>query len=113
MWFKYGLKAQKLLAQGIALGIMAISKAPCKGKSFGYCPYFKACALTGRQGCVRNYPGRCPGLGASALSGRVGLTCESSEQDRKSESQIPEYGFGFRFLLFKNLQILCYYSPRN
>ena len=30
MRFKYGLKAQKLLAQGIALGIMAISKAPCK-----------------------------------------------------------------------------------
>ena len=38
MWFKYGLKAQKLLAQGIALGIMAISKAPCKG----FCP-FRAC----------------------------------------------------------------------
>ena len=34
MWFKYGLKAQKLLAQGIALGIVAVSKAPCKGKSF-------------------------------------------------------------------------------
>ena len=45
MWFKYGLKSQKfkkqhalkgqkLLAQGIALGIMTISKAPCKGKSF-------------------------------------------------------------------------------
>ena len=44
-WFKYELKAQKLqkqhalkgqklLAQGIALGIMTISKAPCKGKSF-------------------------------------------------------------------------------
>ena len=33
MWFKNGLKAQKLLAQGIALGMMAISKAPCKGKS--------------------------------------------------------------------------------
>ena len=33
---------------------------------------FKAFALTGRQGCARNYPGRCPGLGASALSGRVG-----------------------------------------
>ncbi len=32
MWFKNGLKAQKLLAQGIALGIMANSKAPCKGK---------------------------------------------------------------------------------
>ena len=28
MWFKYGLKAQKLLAQGIALGITTISKAP-------------------------------------------------------------------------------------
>ena len=37
MGFKNGLKAQKLLAQGIALGIMAISKAPCKGKSFVYC----------------------------------------------------------------------------
>ena len=42
MWFKNGLKAQKLLAQGI----MAISKAPCKGKSFkilgnvqSFCPY--------------------------------------------------------------------------
>ena len=34
MWFKYGLKAQKLLAQGIALGIEAVSKAPEKGKSF-------------------------------------------------------------------------------
>ena len=33
MWFKNGLKAQKLLAQGIALGMMAISKAPCKDKS--------------------------------------------------------------------------------
>ena len=44
-WFKYGLmaqkfqkqhalKGQKLLAQGSALGIRAISKAPCKGKSF-------------------------------------------------------------------------------
>ena len=41
MWFKNGLKAQKLLAQGIALGIMAISKAPCKGKSFVYCLVFE------------------------------------------------------------------------
>ena len=57
-WFKYGLKAaqkliaqgngrkqhalkgQKLLAQGSALGIMPICKAPCKGKSFVYCPVF-------------------------------------------------------------------------
>ncbi len=78
MWFKYGLKAQKLqkqhalkgqklLAQGIALGIIAVSKAPCKGKSFVNCPVFKAFALTGRQVCVHNTPGRCPGLGASAL----------------------------------------------
>ena len=34
MWFKNALKGQKLLAQGIALSIKAISKAPCKGKSF-------------------------------------------------------------------------------
>ena len=27
-------KGQKLLAQGNALGIKAVSKAPCKGKSF-------------------------------------------------------------------------------
>ena len=88
MWFKYGLKAQKflalgngrkqhalkgqkLLAQGIALGIMAISKAPCKGKSFVNCLVLKAFALTGRQVCERNNPGRCPGLRASALSGRA------------------------------------------
>ena len=39
-WFMYGLKAQKLLAQGSALGIMAIGKAPCKGKSFVNCLEF-------------------------------------------------------------------------
>ena len=55
MWFKYGLKAQKLLAQGIALGMMAISKTPCKGKSLIFAWSFKA----------------------SALSGRVELTCET------------------------------------
>nr|DAV71163.1 MAG TPA: hypothetical protein [Bacteriophage sp.]DAV71175.1 MAG TPA: hypothetical protein [Bacteriophage sp.] len=31
------LKGQKLLAQGNALGIKAVSKAPCKGKSFMHC----------------------------------------------------------------------------
>ena len=40
MWLKYGLKAQKLLAQGIALGMMAISKAPGKGKSLMFCLEF-------------------------------------------------------------------------
>ena len=39
-WFKFGLKAQKLLAQGSALGIMVISKAPCKGKSLINCLEF-------------------------------------------------------------------------
>ena len=40
MWLNYGLKAQKLIAQGIALGMMAISKAPCKGKSLMFCLEF-------------------------------------------------------------------------
>ena len=40
MWFKNGLKAQKLQAQGIALGMMAICKTPCKGKSFMLCLEF-------------------------------------------------------------------------
>ena len=59
IWFKYGLKAQKfqkqhalkgqkLLAQGIALGITAANLSPCKGKSFKTQAIFKAFALTGR-----------------------------------------------------------------
>ena len=47
MWFKYGLKAQKLLAQGIALGYYG-RLSPCKGKSFKYRAINKAFALTGR-----------------------------------------------------------------
>ena len=44
---QYALKGQKLLAQGNALGIKAISNTPCKGKSFTNCPWsFKAFALT-------------------------------------------------------------------
>ena len=38
--YQYALKGQKLLAQGNALGIIAISKAPCKGKSFKFCLEF-------------------------------------------------------------------------
>ena len=34
---QHALKGQKLLAQGNALGIKAVSKAPCKGKSFTNC----------------------------------------------------------------------------
>ena len=37
---QHALKGQKLLAQGSALGIMAINKTPCKGKSFVYCQVF-------------------------------------------------------------------------
>ena len=37
---QHALKGQKLLAQGNALGIMAIGKAPCKGKSFINCLEF-------------------------------------------------------------------------
>ena len=38
----HALKGQKLLAQGSALGIIAIGKAPCKGKSFMFCLKFKS-----------------------------------------------------------------------
>ena len=37
---QHALKGQKLLAQGSALGVVAISKAPCKGKSFEFCLEF-------------------------------------------------------------------------
>ena len=96
MWFKYGLKAQKLLAQGcyghkqyalkgqkllaqgIALGIMPMCKAPCKGKSFTYRKEFsffircflKLLPLQGARLTPTN-PGRCPGLRVSAPSGRA------------------------------------------
>ena len=33
---QYALKGQKFLAQGIALGIIAINKTPCKGKRIVY-----------------------------------------------------------------------------
>ena len=90
MWLKHALKGQKLLAQGSALGIVTVSNAPCKGKSFiNFRVSFKAFALTGRQVCVRNNPGRCPGLRAPDTSGhaayqsfdtsgRVGQTCGNS-----------------------------------
>ena len=78
MRFKNGLKAQKLLAQGIALGIIANSKAPCKGKSFvniwslwSFCPY-RATGL--RPWLPRAMPWArsfCP------LQGVWGKTCES------------------------------------
>ena len=69
---QHALKGQKLLAQGSALGIVTVSNAPCKGKSFiNFRVSFKAFALTGRQVCEHDNPGRCPGLRASAPSGRA------------------------------------------
>ena len=46
MWFKYGLKAQKLLAQGIAFSMMAICKTPVRAKALCFAWSFKAFALT-------------------------------------------------------------------
>ena len=74
MWFKYGLKVQKLLAQGNTLGfskILAMRPVRAKALKRGN---GKAFALTGRRCCLHVYPGCYPGLGASALSGRVGQT---------------------------------------
>ena len=63
MRFKYGLKAQKLIAQGSALGIMAVNKAPCKGKSFENCLILvKLLPLQGDKLASMITPGRCPGL---------------------------------------------------
>ena len=93
----HALKGQKLLAQGIALGIMAISNAPCKGKSFVIIWFFEAFALTGRQVCDRNNPGRCPGLGASALSGRVGQNLRNPEirksARRSGDTQVAQSAY--------------------
>lgn len=36
MWFKHGLKLQKLLAQGIPWVSRGCPSAPCKGKSLEY-----------------------------------------------------------------------------
>ena len=74
MWFMYGLKAQKLLAQGSALGIMVIGKAPCKGKSLKMhlikmenpLRYVKLLPLQGARFATHKTPGRCPGLRGSA-----------------------------------------------
>jgi len=73
IWFKYGLKAQKLLAQGIALGIMAISKAPYKGKSFVYCQVFESfCPLPLLYPSASDFQFRYAPV--TVGSGRVGLT---------------------------------------
>ena len=83
---QHALKGQKLLAQVIALGIMSVGNAPCKGKSFKihlikkenslrYVKFLpvvlKLLPLQGARFATHKNPGRCPGLRASALSGRA------------------------------------------
>ena len=56
MWFKNGLKAQKPLAQGIALGIIVIiAKRPLKPRAMpwarSFCP-FGACGANLRNFCL-------------------------------------------------------------
>ncbi len=76
---QHALKGQKLLAQGNTLGIMAISNAPCKGKSFKIhrikmetpLRYVKLLPLQGARFATSKNPGRCPGLRASAPTGRA------------------------------------------
>ena len=76
---QHALKGQKLLAQGNTLGIMAISNAPCKGKSFKIhlikmetpLRYVKLLPLQGARFATHKNPGRCPGLRASAPSERA------------------------------------------
>ena len=49
MWFKYGLKAQKLLAQGNTLGFSKIlAMRPVRAKALKLQAKHKAFALTGR-----------------------------------------------------------------
>ena len=56
MWFKYGLKSQKLLAQGIALGTrQQLAMRPVRAKALYFVWYMKAFALTGRQTCVKKF----------------------------------------------------------
>ena len=48
-----------------------IAYRPVRAKAFKYRAIYKAFALTGRQVCEHDNPGRCPGLRASAPSGRA------------------------------------------
>ena len=74
MWFKYGLKAQKLLAQGNTLGFSKIfAMRPVRAKALKR-GNDKAFALTRRLVACMFTQGY-PGLGASALSGRVEQSC--------------------------------------
>ena len=51
MWFKHGLKVQKLLAQAIPWVLRRCPSAPCKGKSLEYMLLYNQIYL----GFARNY----------------------------------------------------------
>ena len=122
MWFKYGLKAQKpqkqhalkgqkLLAQGIALGIIAISKAPCKGKSLVNTRFFKAFALTGRQGCVHNncfYPTRPERAEAPSPGHRPGLL--RAQTCRPVRAKALKYRAIYKAFALTGRLANCYYT---
>ena len=57
---QHALKGQKLLAQGSALGMMTVSKAPCKGKSFKR--YYKHHAQQGQKPIQAARPERAEAL---------------------------------------------------
>ena len=64
-----GLKAQKLLAQGSALGNVGKNEVALKGQKLSIS---KLLPFQGDFFVFVLKPRRCPGLGASALSGRIG-----------------------------------------
>ena len=65
-----GLKAQKLLAQGSALGNVGKNKVALKGQKLSIS---KLLPFQGDFAFCKHYPGRCPGLGAFGLSARPRL----------------------------------------
>ena len=89
-WFKYRLKAQKfqkqhalkgqkLLAQGSALGIMAVRNAPCKGNSLINClEFLKLLPLQGDKIASMITQGAALGYELLPFQGVWDKTCETS-----------------------------------
>ena len=75
MWFKHGLKVQKLLAQGNPWVLRRCPPAPCKGKSLEYMLLYNQFYLDLQDECL---------LGvkilyeAFALTGRI-VDCECTQ----------------------------------
>ena len=75
MWFKHGLKVQKLLAQAIPWVLRRCPSAPCKGKSLEYMLLYNQFYLDLQDECL---------LGvkilyeAFALTGRI-VDCECTQ----------------------------------